>query len=156
MISLLLAIINNCFITYQSNTNLGFLSIRSLLDLQIWMFGYQPAESGVNPARVEVVPHSIISKAAPVTAATKASVSVTAATKLSVPDFAYAYVVGGCNPSVPAYRNFINNILINTYLQRSEGSKADVIVFFQMSYDSGYDELPDSDVRVLTSMSIRI
>jgi hypothetical protein len=69
--------------------------------------------------------------------------------------YAYAFVIGGCSPAKPAYRNYIHNILVATRILRSEGSKADVFVFFQMSYDSPRDTLPEEDVRVLEAMNIK-
>jgi hypothetical protein len=69
--------------------------------------------------------------------------------------YAYAFVIGGCNPAKPAYRNYIYNIIVATRILRSEGSKADVFVFFQMSYDSPSETLPEEDVRVLEAMNIK-
>lgn len=69
--------------------------------------------------------------------------------------YAYAFVIGGCSPAKPAYRNYIYNILVATRILRSEGSKADVFVFFQMSYDSPSDTLPEEDVRVLEALNIK-
>jgi hypothetical protein len=69
--------------------------------------------------------------------------------------YAYAFVIGGCSPAKPAYRNYIYNILVATRIFRSEGSKADVFVFFQMSYDSRSETLPEEDVRVLEAMNIK-
>jgi hypothetical protein len=69
--------------------------------------------------------------------------------------YAYAFVVGGCSPEKPAYKNYIYNILIATRILRSKGSKADVFVFFQMSYNSVNDTLPEEDVRVLEAMNIK-
>jgi hypothetical protein len=68
--------------------------------------------------------------------------------------FAYAFVIGGCDPDNPRYVNYIYDILISTYIQRQDGSTADVIVLFQMSYESKHDELTTEDVRLLNSMRI--
>jgi hypothetical protein len=73
----------------------------------------------------------------------------------AVSPYAYAFVIGGVNEKKPAYRNYIYNILVATRILRSEGSKADVIVFFQMSYDSSRDTLPEEDVRLLETMDIK-
>jgi lipopolysaccharide biosynthesis glycosyltransferase len=70
--------------------------------------------------------------------------------------FAFAYVVGGCDPDKPAFRHFISNILINTYLMREEGSEADVVIFVQMSFSSEYEQLPKKDLQVLEDMSIKV
>jgi hypothetical protein len=68
--------------------------------------------------------------------------------------YTYAFVIGGCNPDKPAYRNYIYNILVATRILREQGSKADVVVFFQMSYDSALEALPGEDVRILNEMNI--
>lgn len=70
--------------------------------------------------------------------------------------FAYAYVIGGCKPEKPAYQNFIYDVLISTYFQRKENSKADVIVFIQMSHSSSFNTLPENDLHLLRSMHIKI
>jgi len=71
-------------------------------------------------------------------------------------DFAYAYVIGGCKPEDNSYVYYFYDILINTYLQQKEGSKADVIVFVQMSFQSAYDTLPDEDIRLFNTMNIKV
>ena len=71
-------------------------------------------------------------------------------------DFAYAYVIGGCKPEDPSYLYYFYDILINTYLQRGEGSKADVVVFVQMSFQSAYDVLPDKDLHLFNTMNIKV
>jgi hypothetical protein len=72
--------------------------------------------------------------------------------------YAYAFVLGGCNPDedFPAYRSFIYNILVATRVLREAGSQADVVAFFQISYKSTYDRLPSKDVRLLEAMNVRI
>lgn len=81
------------------------------------------------------------------------SVSSNAATNSS--KFAYAYVVGGCDPDKPAYRYYIYDILISTYIQRQDGSSADVVVFFQLMFDSKFEELPEEDIRLLRALDIQ-
>ena len=70
--------------------------------------------------------------------------------------FAYAYVIGGCKPEDPSYRNYLNDIMVSTYVQREEGSKADVIVFIQMAFESEFDELSEEDMRLLNTMAIQV
>jgi hypothetical protein len=72
--------------------------------------------------------------------------------------YAYAFVLGGCNPEeeFPAYRFFIYNILVSTRVLREAGSQADVVAFFQISYKSTFDRLPSEDVRLLETMNVRI
>lgn len=71
--------------------------------------------------------------------------------------YAYAYVIGGCNPYNPGYRGFIYNILISTKILRDLGSQNDMIVFVQLSY--GYTDsttLPDVDIRALQYYNIHV
>jgi alpha-N-acetylglucosamine transferase len=69
--------------------------------------------------------------------------------------FAYAYVIGGCNEA-GAYRNYIYDIIISTFIQREEGSTADVVVLIQMAYLSAYETLPDQDRKLLERMDVKI
>jgi hypothetical protein len=72
--------------------------------------------------------------------------------------YAYAFVLGGCNPDEekPAYRYFIYNILVSARVLQEAGSQADVVAFFQISYASTFDRLPSEDVRLLEAMNVRI
>jgi hypothetical protein len=72
--------------------------------------------------------------------------------------YAYAFVLGGCKPEdkFPAYRYFVYNILVSARVLREAGSQADVVAFFQISYNSTFDRLPSEDVRLLEAMNIRI
>jgi alpha-N-acetylglucosamine transferase len=128
--------------------------------LQRPLFGYQTSNSDVVPVSINAVPHTsdtMITPTDPRSGARPVGV-IAPETKDRLGVFAYAYVIGGCDPNEPgAYRNFIHNVLINTYLQRKESSqKSDVVVFIQMSYESGYDELPEADISVLNAMKINI
>jgi hypothetical protein len=69
--------------------------------------------------------------------------------------YAYAFVIGGCKPEKPSYRFFIHNILIAARVLREGGSKADIVVFFQMGFKSEYDRLLEEDVRLLRAMDIK-
>ena len=71
------------------------------------------------------------------------------------PRFATAYVVGGVDPDRPAYRGYIYDILVSTYIQRKDGSKADTYVFFQLSFSSQWDSLPEEDVALLNKLGIK-
>jgi hypothetical protein len=71
-------------------------------------------------------------------------------------DYAYAFVIGGCDPVTQAYRGFVYNILIAVRLLRQLGSVADVVAFFQLKHGTDAEELPDEDVRLLTSMKVHI
>lgn len=71
-------------------------------------------------------------------------------------DYAYAFVIGGCNPNKPTYKGFLYNILVTTRLLRDQGSTADVVAFFQLSYHyKDADVLPEEDRRVLESLNIK-
>jgi hypothetical protein len=69
--------------------------------------------------------------------------------------FAYAYVISGCNEEAP-HRNYLYDIAISTYLQREAGSTADVVVFIQMAYQSNLDELVEQDQLLLDAMNIHV
>jgi hypothetical protein len=71
-------------------------------------------------------------------------------------EYAYAFVVGGCNPAEQDYKGFLYNILVATRILREEGSTADVVAYFQISYKSDADTLPAEDVRLLSALGIRI
>jgi hypothetical protein len=70
--------------------------------------------------------------------------------------YAYAFVIGGCDPQRPSYRNYIYDILISSYILRQRGSKADVVALFQMSFHSNATTLPAEDIRLLTAMQVKI
>jgi hypothetical protein len=87
-----------------------------------------------------------------------ANSTLTLTAKRQFARYAYAFVIGGCNPDeeFPTYRYFIYNILVSARVLREAGSQADVVAFFQISYQSTYDRLPSEDVRLLDAMNIRI
>jgi len=70
--------------------------------------------------------------------------------------YAYAYLIGGCKPEAPSYRYYFYNILINTHLQRQEGSTADVVVFVQMKFDSAHDRITEEDQHLFNAMNITV
>jgi len=71
--------------------------------------------------------------------------------------YAYAFVIGGVNPSKPAYKGFLYNILVSARVLRQLGSTADVVAFFQLSHAyRRSDTLPDEDLRALRGMGIKI
>jgi hypothetical protein len=70
--------------------------------------------------------------------------------------FAIAYMIGGCLPEDASYRYYLYDILISHDNMRREGSRADVVVFVQMSSKSPAEELPAEDVRILTARNIQI
>ena len=71
--------------------------------------------------------------------------------------YAYAFVIGGCNPNKPVYRGFLYNILVSARLLRQMGSTADVVAYFQLSHSyRRSDTLPDEDIRALEGLGIKI
>jgi hypothetical protein len=72
-------------------------------------------------------------------------------------DYAYAYVIGGCDPDNPSYRGFLYNIMVSTRLLRDQGSTNDVVAFFQLSYRyQNGTTLPDDDLKALRGLDIRV
>jgi hypothetical protein len=72
-------------------------------------------------------------------------------------DYAYAYVIGGCDPDNPSYRGYLYNILASARLLRDQGSVNDVVALFQLSYTyNGRTTLPDADVKSLKGLNIQI
>jgi hypothetical protein len=71
--------------------------------------------------------------------------------------YAYAFVIGGCNPDYPSYKGFLYNILVTARLLKQEGSTADVVAFFQLSYRyTAAEVLPDEDIRALKGLNVHI
>jgi hypothetical protein len=70
--------------------------------------------------------------------------------------FAFVYVIGGCDPAQPAYRGYVYTILASTWIQQQCGSKADTIVYFQMSHKTNDTALPEQDVRPMHKLGIRV
>ena len=111
---------------------------------------------------------------APATAATAAtttaSVTPTAATAgnitleassfeypNSTSPFAYAFVIGGCNPDQhPSYQNYLFNILVSAKILQERGSKADVVALFQVGAKARTLKIPDADVRLLHALGVYV
>jgi hypothetical protein len=95
------------------------------------------------------------------------------------PRFAYAYVVGGCDPSNAFYKAYLYNILVAARILRDEGSKADIVLMiqvrtlslivihpfillltrlqcFQMASQTDATVLPEEDSRLLEAMKIKV
>jgi hypothetical protein len=82
--------------------------------------------------------------------------TITNSTSKKNSPYAYAFVIGGCDPQRPSYRNYVYDILISSHILRERGSKADVVAFFQMSFHSKATTLPAEDIRLLTAMQVKI
>lgn len=70
--------------------------------------------------------------------------------------YAYAFVIGGCNPDNGRYKGFLYNILVSARILREEGAEADIVAFFQISNSYNASELPLDDVRLLSSLGVKI
>jgi hypothetical protein len=70
--------------------------------------------------------------------------------------WAYAFLIGGCSSKRPEYRGFLYNVAVAAQRFKELGSKADVVVFIQMSVATKETSLPEEDVNLLTAMDVRI
>lgn len=70
--------------------------------------------------------------------------------------YAYAFMIGGCNPDHPGYRGFLYNVLLAADILSEQGSTADRIVFIQMSPSYDGEELPPPEVRLLQRVEVQI
>jgi hypothetical protein len=71
--------------------------------------------------------------------------------------FAYAFVIGGCDPTnLPTYQNYLFNIAIAARNLKRLGSKADVVVLFQMSKTATDLQLPKEDLELLHAENVTV
>jgi len=70
--------------------------------------------------------------------------------------FAYSFIIAGCDPDDPAYRGFLYNTMVSASILRESGSTADVVVVIQMKYTSEHDRLPVDEVEALTKLGVKI
>lgn len=70
--------------------------------------------------------------------------------------YAYAFVIGGCDPDRPSYRNYIHNVLVASHILHQKGSRSDVHLFIQMACRSRHTQLIAEEVRWLQAMNISI
>lgn len=70
--------------------------------------------------------------------------------------YAYAFVMGGVNEQDGKYKGMLYNILIASYILQNEGSRADIVVFVQMSVNSTQTELPEEDKRLLKALNVQV
>lgn len=90
------------------------------------------------------------------TNATTAAVEI-APTSTTKSPFAYVFMAWRCDPSKRAsYGGYIANILIATKLLRTHGSTADVVVVFQIQWDSPYHQLPQDIHESLQKLNVII
>jgi hypothetical protein len=70
--------------------------------------------------------------------------------------WAYAFLIGGCSSKKPEYRGFLYNVVVAAQRFEELGSKADVVVFIQMSVVTKETSLPEEDVKLLAALDVRI
>ncbi len=72
--------------------------------------------------------------------------------------FAYAFVIGGCDPEKPpTYQNYLFNIAIATKMLREVNSTADVVALFQMGQDMPAGaSLPQRDLQLLHALGVYV
>lgn len=70
--------------------------------------------------------------------------------------YAYAFVIGGCDPHRPSYRPPLYNVLMAVRTLQQKGSTSDFHAFIQMAYHSTYTELTQNETKWLTSSNISI
>lgn len=70
--------------------------------------------------------------------------------------YAYAFIVGSVHENNTAYKGFLYNVLISVQLLQHFGSRADFVVYMQLSPTSQLSELPVDDIRFLSAMKIRV
>jgi hypothetical protein len=90
--------------------------------------------------------------------------STSSASKRVHSKYAYAFVIGGCDPNstsplsgVPSYRFFLYNILVAAHILRyppSDEVPADIILLVQMKYHVNMTVLPDVDRLALRKANI--
>jgi hypothetical protein len=83
--------------------------------------------------------------------------TTTTAPKNSTSPFAYAFVIGGCDPdNESSYQNYLFNILIGAKILKERGSTADVVALFQVSSKAMRTRLPDKDSRLLHALGVYV
>jgi hypothetical protein len=65
---------------------------------------------------------------------------------------AYAFLMAGCNPSIPSYMGYVYNILVAAHILHISGSTSDIVVLVRMATNSDQSALP-SDVEALLKAS---
>jgi hypothetical protein len=70
--------------------------------------------------------------------------------------WAFAFLIGGCASTKPQYRGFLYNVVVAAQQFKELGSKADVVVFIQMSTATKETSLPEEDVKLLAAVDVRI
>lgn len=70
--------------------------------------------------------------------------------------YAFAFVIGGCRPEEPGYRGFLYDVWIAARMFQRVQSRADVVVFVQMSSKSPHARLPAREENVTEALGIRL
>ena len=70
--------------------------------------------------------------------------------------YAYAFFLGACDPHKPSYRGNLFTLLMATYVLTVEHStRADVVVWIQMAYETNATTLPPQDILLLETLGIQ-
>lgn len=83
-------------------------------------------------------------------------------TTTSSSKWAYAFLLADCDPTNPYYRGVLYNVLVATYSLKFDDqksttlqSRADIVLWIQMSATSNQDRLPKSEEELLDRMKIQ-
>jgi hypothetical protein len=75
---------------------------------------------------------------------------------IPVRKWAYAFLVGGVLNPLTGYRGFIYGVVVAAKILRDTGSRADVVVMIQLSYNTNSTSLPRHEVALLESVGVKI
>jgi len=70
--------------------------------------------------------------------------------------YAYAFVIGGVDPDVPTYRAYLYGVMVASYVLRQQGSKSDIVLFYEMYYGSRHETLPPDELDVLRKLGVQL
>jgi hypothetical protein len=70
--------------------------------------------------------------------------------------FAYAFVIGGCNPDNGRYMGFLYNVMVATKVLRDEGSLSDVVLLLQISPNTTASTIPERQQHALEALGIHM
>jgi len=77
-------------------------------------------------------------------------------TSWSPSPYAYAFVLGGCDPDVPTYRPYLYGVYVSSYILRKLGSTADIVLFVEMYHGSAHGGLPANELEVLRRLRVTV
>jgi hypothetical protein len=86
----------------------------------------------------------------------KRSISIANATSTPVRKWAYAFLVGGVLNPLAEYRGFLYGVVVAAKILRDAGSRADVVVMVQLSYNTNATRIPQEEEDLLASVGVKI